>query len=230
MKENLTRDKPSVFEDDTTFGTQEEGYKLNVPIYYSKHTAKWEVAGILLLSSEVKENIKAGLEFFRDAIPYTIPGGRFIFFMDKDFDYIHIVEEVFPGSIVLLCSVHTSRYFKDKVFTSKGFWGDVEKHDYVTGDDRRELVAQLNFVRDSPSNEIYEERERKLLEMTENLTVRPGQSVNPVSFHDYYVHNWKDCAFRWVRAFRRALPTEGTNDTQAAESTFSALKRDLKRL
>ena len=33
MKDSLAREKPTLFQDDTTFGTQEEGFKLNIPIY-----------------------------------------------------------------------------------------------------------------------------------------------------------------------------------------------------
>ena len=63
------------------------------------------------------------------------------------------------------------------------------------------------------SEQLYREREDKLLEMTSDLDVRAGQAANYVSFHDYYERNWKDCAFRWVFAFRKNLPTKGCNDT-----------------
>ena len=48
------------------------------------------------------------------------------------------------------------------------------------------------------SEQLYREREDKLLELTSDLDVRAGQAANYVSFHDYYERNWKDCAFRWV--------------------------------
>ena len=66
------------------------------------------------------------------------------------------------------------------------------------------------------------------MEMTKNLSVRPGQASKPISFADYYNKNWSQCAFRWVFAFRKNLPTNGANDTQAIESTFSAIKRFSK--
>ena len=75
-------------------------------------------------------------------------------------------------------------------------------------------MAQIRLVRDSPSQETYHERETKLLELTKDLSVRPGQSPNLILFADYYMKNWKDCAFRWVLAFRKNLPTKGCNDTQ----------------
>ena len=59
---------------------------------------------------------------------------------------------------------------------------------------------------------------------THGLTVRPGNCKKPVTFLSYYERNWESCSFRWVWAFRKNLPTEGTNDTQASESTFRAIK------
>ena len=134
------------------------------------------------------------------------------------------MEEISVGSVVLLFNVHTSPYFKEKVFTSKSYWEEIEDHEYFTGIEWKHLVTQLNLVRDSPSMEIYEERERELLEMTKDLTIRPGQTVNSVLFKDYYLKNWKESAFRWVKVFRKSLPTEGVNDTQAAESTFAFIE------
>ena len=58
--------------------------------------------------------------------------------------------------------------------------------------------------------------------------VRPGQSINPVSFHEYYLKCWKEISFRWVFSYRKNLPTQGVNDTQAAESSFRALKYYIK--
>ena len=96
---------------------------------------------------------------------------------------------------------------------------------YLCCGDKESILAQVRLERDSPSQRDYEERERRLLEMTRELLVRPGQSNNLISFHDYYDKNWKKCEFRWVLAFRKNLPTKGCNDTQAVEATFSAIKR-----
>ena len=71
------------FQDDTAFGTQEEGFKLNIPIYFSKSTGKWEVAGLIWIASETHENVKVGIQYFRNSIPYTLPYGKFIFSWTK---------------------------------------------------------------------------------------------------------------------------------------------------
>ena len=92
MKNQLSRTKPQVFECDTTFGTQAEGYKLYIPVFHSKFSDKWEVAGLLFLSTETKEKVEDGIKFFKESLPYRIVDGvnKFIFFTDKDFDYIEV--------------------------------------------------------------------------------------------------------------------------------------------
>ena len=229
MRSQLASSSPRLFECDTTFGTQLEGYKLYIPLYYSNFTGKWEVSGLLFLSTETKEKVESGLQFFKQSLPYRIEsGGRFIFFTDKDFDYINVLEAVFEGSLVLLCNVHTARYFREKVFTGKSYWGNVEDHNYLCGADKDDLMKQLMLVRDSPSEALYREREVMMLEKGKHLFVRPGQATKPISFVEYYQKNWLGCAFRWVFAYRKNLPTNGANDTQAIEATFSAIKRFSK--
>ena len=97
---------------------------------------------------------------------------------------------------MLLCAVHVLRYFREKVLTGKGFWGEIEKRDFLSSNDKDQILKLLISVRDSPNESQYYEREKKLLEETKELTVRPGQTTNPVSFHDYYTKCWKDVAFR----------------------------------
>ena len=89
-------------------------------------------------------------------------------------------------------------------------------------------MTNIKLVRDAPSQEAFVEREAKLLDSTKELFVRPGQVIKPVSFHDYYERNWRNCSFRWVFAYRKNLPLKGANDTQAAESTFRAIKHYVK--
>ena len=91
MKEQLSKTKPHIFETDTTFNTQSEGYKLFVPVYKCHETDRWEIAGLLFLASETRENIVAGLTFFRDSLYFADNDfSRFVFITDKDFDYIDV--------------------------------------------------------------------------------------------------------------------------------------------
>ena len=171
MKKKLIRNKPQLFESDTTFGTQVEGYKLWCPIYHDKFTDKWEVSGIVFLATETGDNVEAGMRFFKQSLSYGTSVTKWIFFVDKDFDYINVLELVFNGSLVLLCNVHTARYFRVKVFTNKAFWGKAEDTNYLVKDDKDYIMNQILLVRDAPSEELYREREVQLLETTVNLTV-----------------------------------------------------------
>ena len=47
---------------------------------------------MLFLSTETKEKVEHGLKFFKDSLPYNIGDGtkKFIFYNDKDFDYIEV--------------------------------------------------------------------------------------------------------------------------------------------
>ena len=133
----------------------------------------WESAGLLFFTSETKEKVEIGMNFFKSflSLCYDINKVRkFIFYCDN-------------------------------------------------------LVTQ---VRDAPSEPLYLEREEKLLEVIKDLSIRPGQSSQYQTFHSYYEKNWKSCAFRWVKAYRKNLPTRNVNDTQAVESFFACIKRISK--
>ena len=62
MKESIARIKPTVFQSDTTFSTNREGYKLMIPTYHNTVNNKTEFAGLLFLATETKENIEVGLQ------------------------------------------------------------------------------------------------------------------------------------------------------------------------
>ena len=57
--------------------------------FLSNFSNKWEVAGMLFVSTETKEKV----EIFKSSRPYRIYEGvtKFIFFTDKDLDYIEPV-------------------------------------------------------------------------------------------------------------------------------------------
>ena len=93
----------------------------------------------------------------------------------------------------------------------------------MTGPDKDDLIKQILLVQDAPSEILYKEREAKLLEMTKDFHIRPGQVTKPISFHEYYKKNWKSCSFCWVFAFRKNLPTNGANDTQPLQQPKDCL-------
>ena len=77
----------------------------------------------------------------------------FFYYVSYHFNHCFIskvLESVFVSSIVLLCSVHVLRYFKEKVFTGRAYWGDAGENNYVNGGDKDHLMKQIVIVRDSP--------------------------------------------------------------------------------
>ena len=70
-------------------GTQKEGYKLHIPIYHSNTTDMWEVSGLLFISSETKDKVEVGMQFYRNALISAgciLTTSPLIFFLDKDFN------------------------------------------------------------------------------------------------------------------------------------------------
>ena len=96
---------------------------MHIVIYHSNTTDMWEVAGLLFLSSETKEKVESGFSFFHSSLVSsglnTGEVAPLIFYLNKEFYYISVIEDFFPNSYVFLCFIHTRRYFKDKVFTGK---------------------------------------------------------------------------------------------------------------
>ena len=115
------------------------------------------------------------------------------------------------------------------MLTWKGFWGEISAKRFLIGDEKSIILAQIAKIRDCPSEQLFLQNEEELFRLTHDLWVRPGQSNHPVLFWDYYLRCWKSCSFRWVFAYRKNLPTMGANDTQAAESTFRAIKHYIKQ-
>ena len=92
MVQDVSVTKPYVWQTDTTFGTNHEGYKLYIPLHKSSMTGRYQVSGLLFLATENRDNVLAGLKMFKNALPYTSENlnVRFHFLVDKDFDYIEV--------------------------------------------------------------------------------------------------------------------------------------------
>ena len=90
--------------------------------------------------------------------------------------------------------------------------------------DKVTIVNTLKQMRDAPTEDIYDDLKEELLEITDGLLVKPGNTKHFVTFHQYFDKYWHGCRQMWVFCHRKTFPTMGVNDTQAAESTFRALK------
>ena len=56
---------------------------------------------------------------------------------------------------MLLCSVHTGRYFREKVLTGKAYWGDIGDKNFLNGSEKEDILVQIFMVKDTPSLELY---------------------------------------------------------------------------
>ena len=50
-----------------------------------------------------------------------------------------------------------------------------------------DILNQFKLVRDAPTIDIYEERKAKLMEITEGLVVKPGNTKKSVLFHMCFI-------------------------------------------
>lgn len=101
--------KPTVFQLDSTFGTNRQGYKLNVPVYKSSTTGMYEVAGLMFMATENQENVEKCMSFFKETLTHL--GNQDVyFFVDKDFSQFEMIYKVFePKAQVYLDWVHVDR-------------------------------------------------------------------------------------------------------------------------
>ena len=102
---------------------------------------------------------------------------------------------------MLLCSVHTERYIREKVLPSSRY----EDNSRV---EKQEINEMFKSLRDAHSVDDYNERKAKLFSMTEGLLVRPGRVKVPVLFVDYFLKNWEPIKHMWVLAFRKSYPIQ----------------------
>jgi len=72
--------------------------------------------------------------------------------------------------------------------------------------DKKDILDAFKKVRDSHTEDQYEERKNNLFEASENVLVRPGGAKESVSFHNYFLRNWHPVRDMWVLHYRNKLP------------------------
>ena len=226
MRDEVAHSRPYLWQADTTFNTNKEGYKLMTLTYKSITSGKYEIHALIFLATENHDNVRLGLNFFHQGLPYTEDqlGGKFIFVLDKDFDYITIFKELFTCEI-LLCWVHQYRTMKDKVL-SKGEFLTDGNFTKLDSSEIKDVLTLFIDVRNSNSEAEYDQKRRLLLNATKDLYVKPTTNKKPLLFHTYFTKNWDVIEKRkmWVKYHRSQFAIRGTNDTNAAESMFRKIK------
>ena len=110
--------------------------------------------------NETKEMVQKGLKLFKDNLPYEYDPASLIFFVDKHFTHINVLRHMFPGCTVLLCHIHTRRYFKEKVFNGKA---RTSAGLPIPEPDKNKILSVICNIRDAPTVEIIEAQEAELL-------------------------------------------------------------------
>ena len=68
QKKHLLKCKPTLFQSDTTFGTQSKKFKMYVLVYLSQYTGMWEVSATIFLASETGQNVRKALQAFKNIV------------------------------------------------------------------------------------------------------------------------------------------------------------------
>ena len=68
QKKHLLKCKPTLFQSDTTLGTQSEKFKMYVLVYLSQYTGMWEVSATIFLASETGHNARKALQAFKNIV------------------------------------------------------------------------------------------------------------------------------------------------------------------
>ena len=90
--------------------------------------------------------------------------------------------------------------------------------------DKKELYELVRKCKLSNTVEEYNVNKGKLLQKTNGLLVRPGSTKNYFPFEKYFMDNWDQFSPMWVKAFRKRIPSQDSDHTQAVEGFFGKLK------
>jgi hypothetical protein len=88
------------------------GYKLSAFCYVNPVTNKGEIGGMNFLADEGGEAYRFAFESFKKSLNKEPPN----ILVDKDFNEISILKEVFPNTRILLCEFHVLKVSYFKIF------------------------------------------------------------------------------------------------------------------
>ena len=135
MKEALRTSDPPLIQLDTTFEVEEARYKLMAAVYINPTTNKSEVGFMALMCDETQSSMEFALKSFRKLCLRPV----MIFIVDKDFGQISVLNDIFPGSRILLCQFHAIKFIRTLIASapvvvekSMKFWINSGKFSILT--------------------------------------------------------------------------------------------------
>ena len=222
MKKACLGINPTVFQCDTTFKFDTSNYKMSAFLYLNPVSNRGEIAQISFLADEGAEVYK----FMFSSFKKTFGKDPSIVLIDKDFNELKIVKEVFPTSTPLLCKFHVLKWWKTLLKTAKTsdqFMSLEEKDDLMKAFTKLLYASRDNFSKT--------EQEFKL--SIDGVIVRVGYGDQSyyANLSEYYEKNWKSCETLWMLLYRRHLVgIEEEHTNNRIERFWRSVKEYLKKM
>jgi hypothetical protein len=195
MKRAYAGVSPDVCQVDTTFGFETSGYKMSCFMYLNPICERGEVAQIAFMADEKEEVYKFVFNAFKNCVKRDPP----IILVDKDFNSIRILREVFKSTTVLLCLFHVLKWWKAIIKTSK--------NDVMLNKEDKGIIMEAFRDVVYASEENIKDRKDKFEELIKNVEVRIGNGDQAYhrNLQEYYSSNWDECSTMWMMMHRKNL-------------------------
>ena len=163
---------------------------------------KGRVVAHALLKNERQQTLRHFLHQFKRLNP-SVEQTK-IFLVDKDFNEMALIKELWPDSDIFLCLFHVLKTLQLKISSLQ-----------ITADEKDKLKKLCQEV-------VYARSEKQYDEAYSNL-----QKEAPPQFTTYFTENWHNCNDMWAEFSRRRVSHMG-NRTSRVESFHSKLKAHVK--
>ena len=157
---------------------------------------KGRVVAHALLKNERQQTLRHFLHQFKRLNP-SVEQTK-IFLVDKDFNEMALIKELWPDSDIFLCLFHVLKTLQLKISSLQ-----------ITADEKDKLKKLCQEV-------VYARSEKQYDEAYSNL-----QKEAPPQFTTYFTENWHNCNDMWAEFSRRRVSHMGNRTTNRVESITS---------
>ena len=222
MRKAVKGADPDVFHLDTTFNFESSGYKMSAFMYLNDVSGRGEVAQIAFMADEGSEVYKFIFSSFKKSVQKDPP----VIILDKDFNELYMIKEVFPGSTPLLCIFHVLKWMKGLIKTAK------TDEDVLGFEKKKELMEAFREVLYAKSIDVCQEKKEHFKKMSEEVIIRVGNGDQAyfVNLLDYYEKNWLECEAMWMLVYRKNIRGIESNHTNNRLERFWRSCKDFLKL
>ena len=194
---------PEILFVDGTYKLNCEGYPL-YPIMCQDSNGRGRPVAYLWVKDESKESLTHAFHIFATYNKSILEKTK-VLMVDKDFNEINCLKEVFTKAKVLLCTFHVIKYNKGKV-------QDLE----IKRNQKSEIMCIIQKL-------IYA---KSKLDFNEQVKIL--ETIAPAAFFMYFTANWLNCVEMWAHYPRLTISTFGNNTNNRIESHNQKLKRFIR--